>query len=100
MFGPWEASVVTLRKKTALPLGRYWAMNFGSVMSGLVALWEMVAMSASLRIGEMALPSPLIIVPMAATTAWSATYFRWLVAAWAGSYWPAAGVAVSRTASS
>ena len=69
-----------------MPLGRYWAWNFGSVMSGFVELGVIVARSASERIGEVALPSPLICGPTSATTAESAMNFRMLVAAWAGSY--------------
>src|SRR5215467_11410324 len=96
MFGPWYASVVTVRKYTALPFGRYWEANFGSVMSGFVELGVIVATSASLRIADIALPSPLITGPMLATTPMLATSLRVLVAACAGSYCPAVAVPESR----
>ena len=67
--------MVTVRKYTALPLGRYWDWNLGSVMSGLVELGVTVAMSASDRIGEIALPSPLMLGPTAASTRASAMNF-------------------------
>ena len=44
-------------------------------MSGLVELGVMVAMSASDRIGEIALPSPLMTGPTAAMTRLSAMNF-------------------------
>src|SRR5579884_3531024 len=80
----------------AFPLGRYWAANLGSVMSGLVELGVMVARSPSLRIGAIALPDPLIWGPMLATTPRLATSFRALTAACAGSYWPAVAVPLSK----
>ena len=95
MFGPWKASVVTVRKNTALPWGRYWAANFGSVMSGLVADGEMIGRLPPDRIGAIALPTPDIIGPIAARMALSDTILRALVAPWAGSYWPAVAVASS-----
>ena len=61
-------------------------------MSGLVELGVIVANPPSLRIGDIALPEPLICGPIAATTASLATILRALVAAWAGSYWPAVAV--------
>src|ERR1700681_4114668 len=99
MFGPWKASVVTVRKYTAFLFGRNCATNFGSalVMSGLVELGVIVARLAALRIGDIALPSPLISGPRLATTAGSATSFLVLVAACAGSYWPAVAVPLSST---
>src|SRR5215469_2360081 len=96
MFGPWNASVVTVRKYTAFPLGRNWEANFGSVMSGFVELGVIVATSAALRIADIALPSPLITGPMFATTPTFATSFLVFVAACAGSYWPAVAVPLSR----
>ena len=66
-------------------------------MSGLVELGVIVARSASLRIGVIALPSPLICGPRLATTAGSEMSFLVLVAACAGSYWPAVAVALSKT---
>src|SRR5579875_3778227 len=79
----------------ALPPGRYCAANFGLVMSGLVELGVIVASPPWLKIGDMALPEPLICGPIAATTESSPTILRALVAAWAGSYWPAVEVASS-----
>ena len=76
----------------ALPLGRYWAANFGSVMSGLVDDGVMMARLPSDRIGAIALPAPDICGPRAATKPLSETILRALVAAWAGSYWPAVAV--------
>ena len=55
-------------------------------MSGLVEDGVMVARLPWLRIGAIALPAPLIIGPIAATTALSDTILRALVAACAGSY--------------
>src|SRR5258707_5249666 len=97
MFGPWKASVVTVRKYTALPFGRNCAANFGLVMSGLVELGVIVARLPALRIGDIALPSPLICGPTLATTAASATSFLVFVAACAGSYLPAVAVPLSST---
>src|SRR6266511_5108955 len=76
----------------ALPPGRYWLAKLGSVMSGLVELGVMIIRLASDAIGDMALPEPLICGPTMATTLGSATNCLVLVAAWAGSYWPAATV--------
>src|SRR2546429_2277536 len=92
MNGPWKASVVTVRKYTALPLGRYWPAKDGSVMSGLVELGVMSIRLAAEAIGDMALPEPLICGPTTATTLESLTNCLVLVAAWAGSYCPAATV--------
>src|ERR1700744_627941 len=92
MYGPWYASVATVRKYTALPSGRYCAANFGLVMSGFVELGVMMARLPSLRIGDIALPAPLICGPIAATVALLDTILRALVAAWAGSYCPAVAV--------
>src|ERR1700756_3226188 len=92
MFGPWKASVVTVRKYTALPAGRYSEANFGSVISGLVEVGVIVARLPWLKIGDIALPGVLLIGPSAATTEGSATILRTLVAPWAGSYWPAVAV--------
>src|SRR5580658_11164253 len=92
MFGPWNASVVTVRKYIGLPAGRYCSANFGLVMSGLVELGVIVARSPWLRMGDIALPAPLICGPSEATTSGSDTIFRALVAAWAGSYWPEVAV--------
>src|SRR5437588_4622402 len=97
MNGPWKASVVTVRKYTALPLGRYWLAKFGSVMSGLVELGVMSIRLASEAIGDMALPEPLICGPTTAMTLGSATNCFVLVAACAGSYRPAATVPSSLT---
>src|SRR6266568_9257644 len=76
----------------ALPDGRYWLAKFGSVMSGLVELGVMIIRSAAEAIGDIALPAPLIIGPTTARTLSSATNCLVFVAAWAGSYWPAATV--------
>src|SRR5579871_322216 len=92
MFGPWNASVVTVRKYTALPAGRYSEANFGSVMSGLVDVGVIVARLPWLNMGDIALPGVLDIGPRAATTVLSATILRTLVAACAGSYCPAVAV--------
>src|ERR1700733_10126371 len=92
MFGPWNASVATVRKYTALPFGRYWAANCGWVISGLVEDGVMVARPPAERIGDIALPAPDICGPRAATKPLSETILRALVAAWAGSYWPAVAV--------
>src|ERR1700710_366184 len=92
MLGPWNASVVTVRKYTGLPAGRYCSANFGLVMSGLVEDGVIVARSPWLRIGAIALPAPLICGPIAAITDLSDTILRALVAACAGSYWPAVAV--------
>ena len=75
------------------------AANFGLVMSGLVEAGVMVARLPWLRIGAIALPSPLISGPIAATSLGSETILRALVAAWAGSYPPAVAVALSSTSS-
>src|SRR5438270_13844783 len=64
-------------------------------MSGLVELGVIVARLAALRIGDIALPSPLISGPRLATTLGLATSFLVLVAACAGSYWPAVAVPLS-----
>ena len=69
-------------------------------MSGLVELGVIVARSPWLRIGAIALPAPLIIGPIAATTSVSDTILRALVAACAGSYWPAVAVPSSRISGS
>ena len=61
-------------------------------MSGLVELGVIVARSPWLKIGDIALPEPLICGPIAATTALSETILRALVAACAGSYCPAVAV--------
>src|SRR5258708_12993418 len=100
MFGPWKALVVTVRKYTALPFGRNCAANFGLVMSGLVELGVIEARLPALRIGDIAFPSPLIIGPILATTAVLATNFLVLVAACAGSYWPAVALPLSTTMAS
>src|SRR5436853_7930783 len=92
MLGPWTASVVTVRKWIALPAGRYWPANFGSVMSGLVEAGVMIGRLPWLRIGDIALPEPLICGPIAAMTLLSATILRALVAACAGSDRPAVAV--------
>src|SRR5260221_585562 len=97
MFGPWKASVVTVRKYTALPFGRNCAAIFGSVMSGFVELGVIVARLPLLRIGDIALPSPLICGPTLATTCLLATSTLAFVAACAGSYWPAVAVPLSST---
>ena len=60
----------------------------------------MVARSPWLRIGVIALPAPLICGPIAATTSLSDTILRALVAACAGSYWPAVAVPSSSVISS
>ena len=78
-----------------MPDGRYWAANFGSVMSGLVEDGVIVARLPALRMGDIALPAPDICGPIAATYSLSDTILRALVAAWAGSYWPAVAVASS-----
>src|SRR5271157_4675412 len=70
----------------------YCAANFGLVMSGLVDDGVTVARSPWLRIGAIALPEPDISGPMAAIVAGSDTILRALVAACAGSYWPAVAV--------
>ena len=80
-----------------MPAGRYWPANFGSVMSGLVEDGVTIARLPWLRIGDIALPDPLICGPIAATTLVSDTILRALVAAWAGSYWPAVAVPSSST---
>ena len=69
-------------------------------MSGLVEDGVMVARSPWLRIGAIALPAPLIIGPIAATTSLSATILRALIAACPGSYWPAVAVPSSRISGS
>src|SRR6516162_2195570 len=66
-------------------------------MSGFVEDGVIVARLAWLRIGAIALPEPLISGPIAATTLGSATILRALVAACAGSYWPAVVVPSSST---
>src|SRR5690349_13002318 len=76
----------------AEPLGRYWLAKAGSVMSGLVELGVISIRLAAEAIGDMALPEPLIWGPTTAMTVESATKSLVLVAAWAGSYWPAATV--------
>ena len=96
MFGPWKASVVTVRKKVGFPPGIYCAANCGLVRSGLVAEGVMMERLASLRIGVIALAEPLISGPIAATTFGLDTSLRALVAAWAGSYCPAVAVALFR----
>ena len=58
-------------------------------MSGLVDEGVMMARLPALRIGAIALPAPDICGPRAAIMAWSDTILRALVAACAGSYWPA-----------
>ena len=55
-------------------------------MSGLVELGVIVAMSASERIGEIALPSPLICGPTSGHDHGVGDELPELVAAWAGSY--------------
>src|SRR5436190_19602925 len=70
-------------------------MKFGSVISGLVELGVVSIKPASDAMGAMALPEPLICGPTMAMTLLSATHCLVLVAAWAGSYWPAATVASS-----
>ena len=67
-------------------------MKFGSVISGLVELGVISIKPASDAIGAMALPDPLICGPTIAMTLGSATNCLVLVAACAGSYWPAATV--------
>ena len=57
----------------------------------------MIARLPWLRIGAIALPAPLICGPIAAMTLRSDTILRALVAACAGSYWPAVAVASSST---
>src|ERR1700712_596374 len=84
----------------ALPAGRYWAANLGSVMSGFVEDGVIVARLPALRIGDIALPAPDICGPIAATNSLSDTILRALVAACAGSYWPAVAVASSNLARS
>src|SRR5215472_6446788 len=81
----------------AWPDGRYWLANAGSVISGLVELGVMSIMLAAEAIGDMALPEPLICGPTTAITVLSATNSLVLVAACAGSYWPAATVPSSLT---
>src|ERR1041385_3787689 len=76
----------------ACPPGRYWLAKAGSVMSGLVELGVISIRLAAEAIGDMALPEPLICGPTTAMTLVSATSSLVLVAAWAGSYWPAAAV--------
>src|ERR1051326_7151644 len=61
-------------------------------MSGLVELGVISIRLAAEAIGDMALPEPLICGPTTAMTLLSATNSLVLVAAWAGSYWPAATV--------
>jgi hypothetical protein len=60
----------------------------------------MVARSPAERIGDIALPLPLIIGPTFATTLGFPISFLALSAAWAGSYWPAVAVASLRTIAS
>ena len=69
-------------------------------MSGLVELGVIVARSPWLKIGDIALPEPLICGPIAATTALSDTILRALVAACAGSYCPAVAVPSSSSRTS
>ena len=69
-------------------------------MSGLVEEGVIVARPPSLRIGDIALPEPLICGPIAATTELSETILRALVAACAGSYWPAVAVPSSSCSTS
>src|SRR5580704_8500632 len=69
-------------------------------MSGLVDEGVIVARLPWLRIGAIALPQPLISGPMAATTLGSETNLRALIAACAGSYWPAVVVPSSSTITS
>ena len=69
-------------------------------MSGLVELGVMIIRPASDAIGDIALPEPLICGPTTAMTFVSATNCLVLVAAWAGSYWPAATVPSSLSSGS
>ena len=93
MYGPWNASVVDGAEIDRLAGSAGTApANFGSVMSGLVELGVMVARPPWLRIGDIALPEPLVGGPIAATSLLSETILRALVAACAGSYWPAVAV--------
>lgn len=66
-------------------------------MSGAVELGVIVANMPIDRIGAIALPDPLISGPTLASTFLSPTSLRALVAAWAGSYWPAVAVALFNT---
>ena len=69
-------------------------------MSGLVEVGVIVASPPIDRIGAIALPAPLISGPSAPTTSLSDTILRALVAACAGSYWPAVAVPSSSTSGS
>ena len=69
-------------------------------MSGLVEEGVIVASPPWLKIGDIALPEPLICGPIAATTEALATILRALVAACAGSYCPAVAVPSSSRSTS